>query len=73
MLRFYSHYSTVDRALKKLKIAPNVFSVLVTIRRKGIDAEINVKDIIPGVLITSGAMSNVVLTYRNGLVLKIRS
>ena len=37
MLRFYSHYlSTAERALKKLNMAPNVFSVLVTIRRKGI-------------------------------------
>lgn len=72
MLRFYSHYySTVERALKKLKIAPNVFSVLVTIRRKGVEAEINVKDIIPGVLITSGAMSNLLTRLINkGLVTK---
>ena len=72
MLRFYSHYlSTTERALKKLNMAPNVFSVLVTIRRKGIDAEINVKDIIPGVLITSGAMSNLITRLINtGLVTK---
>ena len=72
MLRFYSHYlSTAERALKKLNMAPNVFSVLVTIRRKGIDAEINVKDIIPGVLITSGAMSNLIIRLVDtGLVSK---
>lgn len=72
ILRFYSHYlSTLERALKKLKMAPNVFSVLVTIRRKGEDAEINVKDIIPGVLITSGAMSNLLTRLINaGLVTK---
>lgn len=72
MLRFYSRYIlTVERALKKLKIAPNVFSVLVTIRRKGPQAEINVKDIIPGVLITSGAMSNLLTRLVNtGLVSK---
>ena len=74
MLRFHSSYiSTVEKSLKKLKIAPNVFSVLVTIRRKGAHAEINVKDIIPGVLITSGAMSNLIIRLVNtGLVSKLQ-
>lgn len=57
--RFYSRYMTLlERALKPLSLAPNVFSVLVTIRRKGPMASVNVKTIIQEVLITSGAMSN---------------
>lgn len=59
MLRFYSHYiSLLEKALKPLGIASNVFSVLVTIRRKGEQSEMNVKKIIEEVLVTSGGMSN---------------
>jgi len=58
-LRTHSYYiSLLDKALKAVDMAPNVFSVLVTIRRKGETAEINVKKIIDEVLFTSGAMSN---------------
>jgi DNA-binding MarR family transcriptional regulator len=59
ILRFYSYYlSVLEKSLKPLGIAPNVFSVLVTIRRKGKRAEINVKTMMQEVLVTSGAMSN---------------
>ncbi len=59
ILRFYSYYlSVLEKSLKPLRIAPNVFSVLVTIRRKGKEAEINVKTLMQEVLVTSGAMSN---------------
>jgi len=59
MLRAHSYYiSSLEKALKAVSMAPNVFSVLVTIRRKGQKAEINVKKIIDEVLFTSGAMSN---------------
>ncbi|MAZ38697.1 MAG: hypothetical protein CMF49_01120 [Legionellales bacterium] len=62
ILRVYSQYiMLLERALKPLNIAPNVFSVLVTVRRKGKAAEISVKKIREEVLVTSGGMSNLLL------------
>ena len=59
MVIFYSKYiSMLEKALKPLALSPTVFSVLVTIRRKGPQAEVNIKKMIQEVLITSGAMSN---------------
>ena len=59
LLRTY-HFiiSELERALKPLGITPNVFSVMVTIRRKGIDAEVPAHKIMQEALVTSGAMTN---------------
>lgn len=55
-------YSTaimaLEKALKPLGITPTIFSALVTIRRKGANAEIMVSKIMQEALVTSGAMSN---------------
>ena len=59
ILQVYSYMiAELERSLKLLKITPNIFSVLVTIRRKGPDAELPVKNIMHEVLVTSGGMSN---------------
>ena len=59
ILHCYSTFiSTLEKSLKPFGITPNVFSVLVTIRRKGADAEVTVKKILEEALVTSGAMSN---------------
>lgn len=50
--------SALEKALKPFDISPNVFSVLVTIRRKGPHAEISVKQVMEEVLVTSGGMTN---------------
>lgn len=52
------YLSLLEAQLKPLGIAPHVFSVLVTIRRRGPSAEVNVKTIRQEVLVTSGGMSN---------------
>ena len=67
--------SALERSLKPLGITPTIFSILVTIRRKGSDAELVVKHIMEEVLVTSGAMSNLItklikldlITKRRGL------
>lgn len=55
-------YSTVimalEKAMKPFGITPTIFSVLVTIRRKGRKAEVTVSKIREEILITSGGMSN---------------
>jgi len=59
ILRSFSHViAALEKSLKPLGITPNIFSILVTIRRRGAQAEITVKTIMDEVLITSGAMSN---------------
>lgn len=59
ILRSFSKaIAALEKSLKPLGITPNIFSILVTIRRKGTQAEITVKTIMDEVLITSGAMSN---------------
>lgn len=59
ILRSFSHViASLESSLKPLGITPNIFSVLVTIRRRGPRAEIAVKTIMEEVLVTSGAMSN---------------
>ena len=50
--------AAVETKLKPLGITPTIFSVLVTIRRKGTDAEVMVSKIMQEALVTSGAMSN---------------
>lgn len=72
ILRNYSYFIlALERALKPLGITPNDFSVLVTIRRKGVQAEITVKQVMEEVLITSGGMTNLInkLT-QSGLIAK---
>ena len=74
MLRFYSRYiSILEKSLKPLNIAPNVFSVLVTIRRRGKTAEVNVKNVIQEVLVTSGAMSNLLTRLIDDGLIKKRA
>jgi DNA-binding MarR family transcriptional regulator len=59
ILRYYSTIiAALEKSLKPFGITPNIFSVLVTIRRKGPHAEVVVKKIMQEVLVTSGAMSN---------------
>ncbi len=59
ILRSFSYViAALEKSLKPLGITPNIFSVLVTIRRKGTQAEIAVKTVMDEVLVTSGAMSN---------------
>lgn len=57
-------YSTVlaalEKSLKPFGITPNIFSILVTIRRKGPHAEVTVKKIMEEAIVTSGAMSNLI-------------
>ncbi len=61
ILRNFSHViAALEKSLKPLGITPNIFSVLVTIRRKGSQAEVSVKNIMEEVLVTSGAMSNLI-------------
>jgi DNA-binding MarR family transcriptional regulator len=50
--------AALAKSLKSLDITPTIFSILVTIRRKGPQAEITVKTIMREALITSGATSN---------------
>ena len=50
--------SALENSLKPLSITPTIFSVLVTIRRKGPHAEVTVKKIMEEILVTSGATSN---------------
>ena len=68
-------YSTViaelEQSLKPLGLTPNVFSILVTIRRKGEHAEVTVKTIMQEVLVTSGGMSNMISRLiETGLITK---
>ena len=73
ILRLYSIYiDKFEARLKPLAITPNVFSVLVTIRRRGPNAEVNVKDIIDEVLVTSGGMSNLLLRIIKTKLIKKR-
>ena len=59
ILRSYDYVITaLEESLAPLDITPNIFSVLVTIRRRGPNAEITVKQTMEEVLVTSGAMSN---------------
>ena len=59
LLQVYSTVVTaLEKSLKPFGITPNVFSVLVTIRRKGTNTEVTVKKIMEEALVTSGAMSN---------------
>ena len=59
LLHCYSIFiNALEKSLKPFGITPNVFSVLVTIRRKGAHAEVTVKKILEEALVTSGAMSN---------------
>jgi hypothetical protein len=61
IVQFYSHYiATLEKALKPLNMAPNVFSVLVTIRRSSKHSEVTIKKVMQEALITSGAMSNLI-------------
>jgi DNA-binding MarR family transcriptional regulator len=50
--------AALESSLKPLSITPTIFSVLVTIRRKGSHAEVTVKNIMEEILVTSGATSN---------------
>ncbi len=50
--------TAIDKVLKPLDITPTIFSALVTVRRKGPQAEITVKTIMQEALVTSGATSN---------------
>ena len=54
-----------ESTLKPLGINPTIFSVLVTIRRKGPDAEVTVSKIMQEALVTSGAMSNLINKLAN--------
>jgi DNA-binding MarR family transcriptional regulator len=59
IVQFYSRYiAMLEKALRPLNMAPNVFSVLVTIRRSGKHREVTIKKVMQQALITSGAMSN---------------
>ena len=59
ILRGYNEViAALGKSLKPLGITPTIFSALVTIRRKGPQAEITVKQIMQEVLITSGATTN---------------
>ena len=61
ILRIFSHANAaLEKTLKPLGITPNVFSVLVTIRRKGPKAEVTVKKILEEALVTSGGISNLI-------------
>lgn len=57
----FSHYvRALEKSLEPLGITPTIFSILVTIRRKGSQAEITVKKIMEEALVTSGATSNLI-------------
>lgn len=61
ILRTYSLVvNAMEKSLKPFGITPTIFSILVTIRRKGPHAEVTVKKIIEEALVTSGAMSNLI-------------
>lgn len=63
--------AALDKALKPLGISPNDFSVLVTIRRKGSQTEIAVKQVMEEVLVTSGGMTNLLnKLIQSGLITK---
>jgi DNA-binding MarR family transcriptional regulator len=55
---FSSVIAALEKSLKPLGITPTIFSILVTVRRKGPYAEVAVKKIMEEVLVTSGGMSN---------------
>src|ERR1700722_7985163 len=76
--RILYNYSNIVAALeaklKPLGITPTIFSVLVTIRRKGANAEVMVSKIMQEALVTSGAMSNLLGKLVNlGYVVKRRA
>ena len=59
LLSVHSAYlKALEMALKPLKMQPNAFSALVTIRRKGISAEVSVSKIRAEVLVSSGGITN---------------
>ena len=61
LLRGYSIIiAALEHSLKAAYITPNVFSILVTVRRKGEHAEVTVKTVMQEVLVTSGGMSNMI-------------
>ncbi|MCB1136313.1 MAG: winged helix DNA-binding protein, partial [Chlamydiia bacterium] len=61
IIRLYNLYvEALERALKKLDIKQTEWAVLVTVRRKGKDEGIPIKVILQEVLLTSGAMTNLV-------------
>lgn len=61
ILRCFSNViSALEKSFKPLGITPTIFSILVTIRRRGPQAEIAVKKIMEEVLVTSGGMSNLI-------------
>ena len=72
ILRNFSYiFAALERAFKPLGISPNDFSVLVTIRRKGTQAEITVKQVMEEVLVTSGGMTNLLnKLIQSGLITK---
>ena len=61
LLRCHTFFiAALEKSLAPLGISPNMFSVLVTIRRKGRNAEITAKKIMEEALVTSGATSNLI-------------
>lgn len=58
MRSFSTIIAALEKSLKPLGITPTIFSILVTIRRRGPRAEITVKEMMEEVLVTSGGMSN---------------
>lgn len=59
----YAHTKIVkalEKSLKSFHITPTIFSVLVTIRRRGKNGEVTIKQIMEEILITSGATSNLI-------------
>jgi DNA-binding MarR family transcriptional regulator len=61
----------LEKVLTPLGITPSIFSILVTIRRKGKKAEITVNKIMEEALMTSGGMSNLLKkTIESGLITK---
>ncbi len=75
ILRLYSiYYKTADRYLSRYKLQPNEFSVLVRLRRCGAEGEITQKELLSEVLITSGAMTNLMARLiKTGLIEKRQS
>ena len=75
ILRLYAiYYKTADLYLSPFKLQPNEFSVLVRLRRCGPDGEITQKALLAEVLITSGAMTNLMARLiKNGLIEKRQS
>jgi len=74
ILRIRSNYLChLEKALKPLGIAPNVFSVLVTLRRKGASAEISVSKIREEVLVSSGGMTNLLNRLINDALISKRA